>query len=328
MKQELVNDVIDAINNVAISNGLVNAKTITGTTGRITVVHGDGVGGNPTIDLASGIVSPFTYKSVTVDAYGRVTGGTNPTSLAGFGITDAQPLDSDLTALAALSTNGIIARTATGAAAIRTITGSAGNILVTNGDGVSGNPTINLVSGVATPGTYKSVTIDTYGRATGGTNPTTLAGYGITDAQPINSELTALAALATNGLLTKNGSGTAVTRTIAAASGSLLTVANGDGVSGNPTLDITLTSGWVIRGNGANIATKYRDVKNEIATTVDGAKLTYNTAHPITAGTETVFVGGVLQALTTNYSIVGGNILLVAANTTDKVIQVSYLSVS
>lgn len=31
------------------------------------------------IDLASGVASPGTYKSVTVDTYGRVTAGTNPT---------------------------------------------------------------------------------------------------------------------------------------------------------------------------------------------------------------------------------------------------------
>lgn len=41
------------------------------------------------IDLATTGVTANTYKSVTVDAYGRVTGGTNPTTLAGFGISDA-----------------------------------------------------------------------------------------------------------------------------------------------------------------------------------------------------------------------------------------------
>lgn len=41
---------------------------------------------------------------------------------------------------------------------------------------------INLTSGIiTTPGTYRSVTIDTYGRATAGTNPTTFSGYGISD---------------------------------------------------------------------------------------------------------------------------------------------------
>jgi phage-related tail fiber protein len=42
------------------------------------------------IDLATTGVTASTYKSVTVDAYGRVTAGTNPTTLAGYGITDAQ----------------------------------------------------------------------------------------------------------------------------------------------------------------------------------------------------------------------------------------------
>lgn len=58
-----------------------------------------------------------------------------------------QPLDADLTALAANSTNGILARTGAGTVASRTITGAAG-LTVTNGDGVSGNPTLtpNLAS--------------------------------------------------------------------------------------------------------------------------------------------------------------------------------------
>jgi hypothetical protein len=41
------------------------------------------------IDLATTGVIADTYKSVSVDSYGRVTGGTNPTTLAGFGIGDA-----------------------------------------------------------------------------------------------------------------------------------------------------------------------------------------------------------------------------------------------
>ena len=42
---------------------------------------------------------------------------------------------------------------------------------------------LNMKSGIATAGTFRSVTIDVYGRVTGGSNPTTLAGYGITDAK-------------------------------------------------------------------------------------------------------------------------------------------------
>lgn len=60
-----------------------------------------GAGG---INLADTTVTPDTYKSVTVDQKGRITAGTNPTTLSGFGITDAQPLDATLTALAGMST--------------------------------------------------------------------------------------------------------------------------------------------------------------------------------------------------------------------------------
>lgn len=46
-----------------------------------------------TIDLATTGVNAGTYKSVTVDAYGRITAGTNPTTLSGYGINDAAAID-------------------------------------------------------------------------------------------------------------------------------------------------------------------------------------------------------------------------------------------
>ncbi len=47
------------------------------------------------------------------------------------------------------------------------------------------NITVAAATGIATPGTYRSVVVDTTGRVTSGTNPTTLAGYGITDVVPV-----------------------------------------------------------------------------------------------------------------------------------------------
>jgi hypothetical protein len=82
---------------------------VSANSGRI-VVNAD------SIDLASDIIAASgTYRSVTVDTYGRVTAGTNPTTLAGYGISNAQPLNSTLSALAALTTTANTFIYATGA---------------------------------------------------------------------------------------------------------------------------------------------------------------------------------------------------------------------
>ena len=53
----------------------------TASTSRIVVNAND-------IDLATTGVTADTYRSVTTDAYGRITGGTNPTTVSGYGLTD------------------------------------------------------------------------------------------------------------------------------------------------------------------------------------------------------------------------------------------------
>ena len=53
---------------------------------------------------------------------------------------------------------------------------------LTGGGDLSANRTLSLAASGVTAGTYTKVTVDAYGRVTAGTNPTTLAGYGITDA--------------------------------------------------------------------------------------------------------------------------------------------------
>lgn len=86
------------------------ATTVTtGSDGEITVASTNTVYSHPNSGVTAG-----TYKSVTVNAQGHVTSGTNPTTLAGYGITDAASKshthgNTDITSLdASKITTGII----------------------------------------------------------------------------------------------------------------------------------------------------------------------------------------------------------------------------
>lgn len=121
---------------INLSAGAAPTYTITGD------VTGTIDGGTDELTLNTTGVAAGIYKSVTVDTKGRVTAGTNPTTLAGFGITDAQPLDADLTGVANVDTTGVLVRTSPGIFTTREIAVSGEGLSVSNADGVSGNPTV------------------------------------------------------------------------------------------------------------------------------------------------------------------------------------------
>ena len=82
--------------------------------------------------------------------------------------------------------------------------------------------------------------------ADGGTGASTVAqartNLGLvlgSDVQPFSNNLTSLAAISTHGLFVKDSAGTAITRSIAGSTS--ITVTNGDGVSGNPTISLSST---------------------------------------------------------------------------------------
>lgn len=82
-------------------------------------------------------------------------------------------LGTELQGLSGLAATGIIARTGAGTYSSRTITGTAGNVTVSNGDGVSGNPTIDLATaGSAITDQLRRITTDAYGRVTASSAPT------------------------------------------------------------------------------------------------------------------------------------------------------------
>jgi phage-related tail fiber protein len=114
---------------LAFDGNILNVGTAS--TGRI-VVNADN------IDLASNIATTGTYKSVTVDTYGRVTAGTNPTTLSGYGITDAAPINNaSFTGTFSAPTGTITSTMLAGDIALSKLaTSTAGNIIVYNSSGV------------------------------------------------------------------------------------------------------------------------------------------------------------------------------------------------
>ena len=110
-----------------------------------------------------------TVTSVSVTGSTGLAVSGSPITTSG---TVTLTLNTELQGLAGLSATGIISRTAAGTYSPRTITGTASNILVTAGDGVSGNPTINLATTITAAGPIgtatqvPSITFDAFGRLT------------------------------------------------------------------------------------------------------------------------------------------------------------------
>jgi hypothetical protein len=87
-------------------------------------------------------------SSVSTTELGYVSGVTSAIQTQ---INNKQPLDATLTSLAAYNTNGLLTQTAADTFTGRTVTGTTNQITVTNGNGVSGNPTLSLPADVVIP---------------------------------------------------------------------------------------------------------------------------------------------------------------------------------
>jgi hypothetical protein len=118
------------------------------------------------IILATG-VSTFSMISFTALAQSLVAGSTTAamqTTLALVPGTNVQAYSSTLAAFSSYNSNGLLTQTATNTFVGRTITGTANEITVTNGDGVAANPSLSLPSSLTFSG--KTVTGGTFSSGT------------------------------------------------------------------------------------------------------------------------------------------------------------------
>jgi hypothetical protein len=153
-------------NGVTFTNTVTAAGEIVGNVTNGNTISGQIVGGPPG-PAGPNLINGSTSTSFTGILIGNgttvatATAGTDYLTPTGngsglTGITESQitnltsdlaakqPLDSDLTALAANATTGLISRTGSGTVASRTITAGSTKVAVTSGDGVAGNPTVDV----------------------------------------------------------------------------------------------------------------------------------------------------------------------------------------
>ena len=114
--------------------------------GASTTVSGLGFSGSPV--TGSGTLSLTGTVAVASGGTGATDASGARTALSLVPGTDVQAYDADLAAVAALANSGIIVRTGAGTVSARTITGDS-EAVVTNGDGVSGNPALSIGSAIA-----------------------------------------------------------------------------------------------------------------------------------------------------------------------------------
>lgn len=144
---------------------------------------------------------------------------------------------------------------------------------------------IDLAATGITPGTYKSLTIDAYGRATAGTNPTTLSGYGITDAYTIaqidalfGSTTSAAASAAAAAISASNAatSATNAANSATAAAGSATSAANTYTTFNNQYLGSKASDPSVNNSGGALVAGNlyWNSTSNEMRVYTGAAWLT------------------------------------------------------
>jgi len=164
-----------------------------------------------------------------------------------------QPLDAGLTSLSNLTTSAdkMVYTTASDTYAATDLT-SAGRALLDDTDAAAQLITLGLNATAAEINLLDGVTASTteINLLDGVTASTVELNYvdGVTapiqtqfsGKQPLDSDLTALANLATTGVVVRTGTGTAATRAIGAGIG--LTISNGTGVAGDPTLAADLAS--------------------------------------------------------------------------------------
>jgi hypothetical protein len=203
-------------NTAAIASGVIVNADVNASAGIALTKLAASTASRALVSDASGFITPATTTSTEI---GYVNGVTSSIQTQ---IDGKQASDATLTALAAYNTNGLLTQTAADTFTGRTLTGTTNRVTVTNGNGVSGNPTVDIASnyagqntittlGTVTTGTWTGTTIAMTSGGTGSTTLTSAPDYGVIIKNTGNSLTYVTSAGTTGQVLTSNGAAAAPT---------------------------------------------------------------------------------------------------------------------
>jgi hypothetical protein len=215
-----------------------------------------------------------TWAQRTLQAPAAGFSITNPAGVAGD---PTFALANDLAALEGLSSAGIAARTGTDTWAVRTLTGTANEIEVTNGNGVSGNPTLALHSGV-----YRANGTDVP-VADGGTGVSSFTAYA-----PIFGGTTGTGPLQSGGVgtlgqvLTSNGAGSLPTFQTLSGGATLLSTLTTTSGSTQSATSLAASQMFIIVFRNVSVSSGSSVYLNVAVSSNNGSS--YSTTHRISVG--------------------------------------------